>query len=221
MAPGTREHPRKTLIHAGQAAGPGDEVIIAPGIYHEVLSVGGYPDATQPAVFRADPIGGAILRGDDTGEPGKRTIERCRVVVRRPHVRMIGLQVCDTSEQAMEFAESPGGLVDRCVLRDNQLDGVLSCRQDGSRVENCIAHDNGRYCIWFHEMQNGTAVSNTSAATPRAESGVSESPGVVIFSNLSAACGAGLHTIRASYATLRSDHNLFSTGVVASRADEQ
>jgi parallel beta-helix repeat protein len=216
--PGTQDQPFRTIARAAQVARPGDEVVVASGTYHEVVNIGGYPDASERTVLRAEEVGGVILRGQPGEKDGERQTERCRVVVRRPNVTLVGFDVRDTTEHAVEFVESPGGIADRCVFRDNDLDGVFFHRQDGGRAENCIAAHNGRHGIWFHQMQNGTAVSNTLHGNDVGIA-VSDSPGVVVFNNVVAHNGTGLRVTGESSRGLRTDHNLHVGGVIGHLSD--
>ncbi|NCO41754.1 MAG: hypothetical protein COZ06_07910 [Armatimonadetes bacterium CG_4_10_14_3_um_filter_66_18] len=216
---GAAESPLRTIGRAVQVAKPGDEVVVAAGVYHEVVNIGGHPDATERTVFRADPVGSVLLRGEPGEKAGERKTERCRIVVRRPNVTVIGFDVRDTEEHAVEFVESPGAVADRCTFRDNKLDGVFFFRQDGGRVENCLAVGNGRHGIWFLGMQNGVAVSNTLYGNGASGIAVGNSPGVILFDNLLAQNSVGLHFTGEGTATVRSDHNLLAGGVLGHRSD--
>jgi len=61
--PGTAARPFRTIQHAADAAGPGDLVLIRPGIYHEsiLLRHGGKPG--RPIVFQATERHGATVSG--------------------------------------------------------------------------------------------------------------------------------------------------------------
>ncbi len=63
---GSKDAPYKTITAAAQMLGPGDRVLVAPGVYRETLSVSGTGTAEAPAVIEsADPANPAIVSGAD------------------------------------------------------------------------------------------------------------------------------------------------------------
>ena len=61
---GTREHPYATVLQASEAAVPGDEIIVFPGVYREcVRPARGGTDSAHPIVYRSFLPRGAVLSG--------------------------------------------------------------------------------------------------------------------------------------------------------------
>ena len=196
------DKPFKTIAHAAAVSRPGDEVLVAPGAYDESVSVGGYPDAADRTVFRSEQVGKALLTGTET---------RVRFVIHRPRVSLIGFQCSKSTEHAIEFQQqSDQGLVDRCLLLDNKLDGVFFINCKGSRVQNCVAARNGRFGIWFLHDNDGTAVSNTLVSNRGAGVSAVDTPGVIVFDTLFSGNGVGISCSGTAIGALRSDHNLFN-----------
>lgn len=69
QAAGTAAAPFRTIQHAAEMAQPGDEVVVAPGVYRERVAPprGGQPGL--PIVFRSQVLHGAIVRGSDVWQP--------------------------------------------------------------------------------------------------------------------------------------------------------
>ena len=128
--------PLKTISRAARLAGPGDTVVVAPGIYDEMVRVGGHPKAAKRTVFLARLRGKAVL----TGEPRPH-----RFSISRPRVSIVGFVCKNSTEHAIDVREGADGVgVDACVLVDNRLDGVFFRRcRDGRRRSRSIRSSSG------------------------------------------------------------------------------
>jgi len=215
----TQEQAFKSITRAAQMSKPGDEVIVGPGTYTSVVTIDGFANATERTIFRAEPAGKALLCGEPTETPGERKLEFCRFMVRRPCVTLIGFNISDTSGHAIEFSTTaPKGVVQRCIVRDNKIDGIFFYKHDGGRVENCLLLRNERYGIWFYETTHGTAVNNTCYRNGQAGIAVNGATDVVIFNNILADNGTGLRLSGEGTATVHSDYNLYAGVSYGSRA---
>ncbi|MFP4056704.1 MAG: right-handed parallel beta-helix repeat-containing protein [Candidatus Brocadiia bacterium] len=205
--PGTsRESPFQTIGRAARAARPGDTAIVGPGTYDEQVGIGGFPDAARRTVFRAEPLGKAVLDGEE---------KQFCFSIRRPRVSIVGFACRHSREHAIDFQEpAHHGLVARCVLADNKLDGVFFRRCRGGRVESSVCARNGRHGVWFLDNDGGAAVHCTLAENKGAGLCADRSPGVVAFSNILAHNGAAIRISGATRDRLRSDHNLFEGGFI-------
>lgn len=69
---GTKEYPFKTISEAAKLAGPGDEVIVAPGIYREYVdpAQGGFPDAR--ITYRSEEKLAAVITGAERADRWER-----------------------------------------------------------------------------------------------------------------------------------------------------
>ena len=63
---GSKEHPFRWINDAAKIARPGDEIIVAPGVYHEYVNPvnGGTEDAR--IVYRSEVPLGAVITGAET-----------------------------------------------------------------------------------------------------------------------------------------------------------
>ena len=192
----------RTLGRGARASKPGDTVLVAPGRYDEQVGIGGFGDATERTILRAEPLGKAVLDGEE---------KQFRFSIRRPKVSIIGF-VCKASrEHAIDFGEpAHDGLVSQCVLVDNKLDGVFFRKCKRGRVEATVCARNGRHGIWFLECDGGVAVNTTLFRNKAAGLCVDRTPGVVAFNNLIAANGVGIRLREAE--GLHCDHNLLEGG---------
>ena len=194
----------KTISRAASVAKPGDTVLVAPGVYDEQVGVGGFREATERTVLRAEPLGKAILDGAE---------KQFRFSIRRPKVSLIGFECRKSREHAIDFNEpADDGLVSACVLVDNKLDGAFFRKCKGGRVETTVCARNGRHGIWFLQNEGGVAVANTCLGNRGSGLCVADTPGVVAFDNIFAANGVGIRLSGAAVGTLRSDHNLLEGG---------
>ena len=192
----------KSISRAAQASRPGDTVLVAPGTYDEQVSIGGHGDAAERTVFRAEPLGKAILDGEE---------KQFRFTVRRPKVSLVGFECRHSREHAIDFGEgADGGLVDACILVDNKLDGAFFHRCKGGRVERTVSARNGRHGIWFLEANGGVAVNATLFGNKGASLSIDRTPGVVAFNNIVANNGVGIRLREAE--GFQSDHNLLCGG---------
>jgi parallel beta-helix repeat protein len=64
-ATGDAGHPLQTISHAADVAGPGDVVLIAPGVYREWVALTRSGTADKPITFQAEKAGTAIISGAD------------------------------------------------------------------------------------------------------------------------------------------------------------
>lgn len=192
----------ETIGRAARASKPGDTVLVAPGTYGERVNVGGFRDAAERTVFRAEPLGKAVLAGEE---------KQFRFSIRRPKVSIIGF-VCKASrEHAIDFHEpAHDGLVRQCILFDNTLDGVFFRKCRGGRVESTVCARNGRHGVWFLESDGGVAVNNTLFGNKASGLCIDRTPRVVAFNNLVADNGVGIRLREAE--GLRCDHNLLWGG---------
>jgi hypothetical protein len=69
--PGTKEHPFKTINHAAQVLQPGEQVVIAEGVYREEIRPargGNSPDAVIS--YEAAPGAKVVVKGSDSPAKG-------------------------------------------------------------------------------------------------------------------------------------------------------
>lgn len=62
---GSKEMPFKRIQDAAEIAGPGDEIIVAPGVYREYVNPRQSGTADQPIVYRAQQPGVSIITGSE------------------------------------------------------------------------------------------------------------------------------------------------------------
>ena len=60
---GTRQRPFKTIQEAARIAQPGDEVIVAPGVYREAVDPRNGGTQEAPIVYRSEEKGAAVITG--------------------------------------------------------------------------------------------------------------------------------------------------------------
>lgn len=60
---GTKQSPFKTIQEAAQIAQPGDEVIVAPGVYREAVDPRNGGNQEAPIVYRSEEKGAAVITG--------------------------------------------------------------------------------------------------------------------------------------------------------------
>ena len=60
---GSKEHPFKSIQEAARLARPGDEVIVAPGIYHEYVNPANGGTEEERIVYRSEEPLGAVITG--------------------------------------------------------------------------------------------------------------------------------------------------------------
>ena len=60
---GSKEHPFRTITEAANIALPGDEVIVAPGVYREYVDPKNAGTETARITYRSEVIGGAVITG--------------------------------------------------------------------------------------------------------------------------------------------------------------
>jgi hypothetical protein len=64
-AAGDAGHPVRTISHAAELAGPGDVVLIGPGVYREWVAVTKSGTVEKPITFQAEKVGTAVISGAD------------------------------------------------------------------------------------------------------------------------------------------------------------
>ena len=64
---GTKERPFKTISEAAAAAQPGDEILVAPGVYREYVNParGGSDDAHRIIYRSLEPLGAVITGAEE------------------------------------------------------------------------------------------------------------------------------------------------------------
>ena len=200
----------KTIGRAAAIAKPGDLVSVGPGVYTETVVIDGFAGAAGRTAFHADPVGGAVLQGEPAGD-GTRKQAKNRFLVRRPNVTLDGFVVRDTSQGAISYLDAPGGLVERSTVTDVKANGVEFAGSGGRVIDSVVV--GAQVGVYFVRPSGGAVIGCTLVRNGTAIK-VRKSTGVVIFDNLLSDNGTGITIEVSGGDTVRSDHNLFHSGIL-------
>jgi hypothetical protein len=167
---GTYFNPFDEIQDAVDLAGPGDTVMIAPGLYREHVKIdkSGAPGAPIELRGRDWYAGAAhdralttIISGDrDGGSPDSRAVEVLQSGTRLDHFVFRGLILEDTSTSGVNLRIVHGGnvLIEDCIARNSGNLGIAFTGYLGGEnitIRRCVIHDNGRMGVGIGGKDNG------------------------------------------------------------------
>jgi hypothetical protein len=145
---GTAESPFQTISAAADEAGPGDTVLIAPGIYRESIALRNGGTATQPLTFAAQTPGSVTIDGrdSDSGKAHRDFLMKPSFEGRADHVILSGLKFRfannDPGNHAAAVQTGNDWRVEDCSFRKADGNGLGILGNDVT-VLRVFAEDNG------------------------------------------------------------------------------